>query len=153
MNTNLSYRLLEVFLHGTWIANTNYKDQLQNINWEKAIEKHQNLNSIALLTFHIQYYVTGILYYFENGSLDIKDQYSFDIPTISNQEDWDNLKNVLFDNVNKLAQIVDQFSEKDLEKIFVKEAYGNVQRNIDALIEHAYYHLGQIVLINKLFNQ
>ena len=61
----ISSRLQEVILNGTWIANTNFKAQLQEVNWKKAIEKPQNFNSIAMLTFHIQYYVTGVLQYFE----------------------------------------------------------------------------------------
>ena len=33
---------------------------------------------------------------------------------------------------------------------FVDEKYGTYLRNIDGMIEHAYYHLGQVVLIKKL---
>jgi hypothetical protein len=37
-----------------------------------------------------------------------------------------------------------------LDSVFVYEKYGSYRRNIDAIIEHAYYHLGQIVLIKKM---
>lgn len=33
----LVLRLREVFLNGTWIANTNYKDQLENLDWKIAV--------------------------------------------------------------------------------------------------------------------
>jgi hypothetical protein len=42
--------------------------------------------------------------------------------------------------------------EEKLNQVFVDEKYGTYQRNIDAMIEHAYYHLGQIVLIKKMIN-
>ena len=52
-NSNLANRVREVFLNGKWIANTNFKEQLSMISWEQAIQKVGNLNTIALLTFHI----------------------------------------------------------------------------------------------------
>ena len=39
--------------------------------------------------------------------------------------------------------------EEELNQVFVDEKYGTFHRNINALIEHGYYHLGQIVLIKK----
>jgi hypothetical protein len=30
------------------------------------------------------------------------------------------------------------------------EQYGTWQRNLEAVIEHSYYHLGQIILIRKM---
>lgn len=55
MNTNefLAKRFEEVFINGTWIANTNYKAQLQKLSWEKATEKIAGLNNVAALSFHI----------------------------------------------------------------------------------------------------
>ena len=37
-----------------------------------------------------------------------------------------------------------------LEEIFVDEKYGTYRRNIEGIIEHSYYHLGQISLIKKM---
>lgn len=37
----LANRFRELFLNGTWIANTNYKDQLENLDWEMAISKFE----------------------------------------------------------------------------------------------------------------
>ena len=36
---------------------------------------------------------------------------------------------------------------------FVDQKYGDYQRNIDLMIEHAYYHLGQILILKKLLNK
>lgn len=49
----LANRLREVILNGSWIANTNYKQQLENLDWEQAIEKADTSNSIADLAQHI----------------------------------------------------------------------------------------------------
>ena len=44
-------------------------------------------------------------------------------------------------------------SDDKLTDVFVKEEYGTYHRNINAIIEHSYYHLGQISLIKKLLNE
>jgi hypothetical protein len=33
--------------------------------------------------------------------------------------------------------------------IFVKEEYGTFFRSVDVIVEHTYYHLGQIILLKK----
>lgn len=40
--------------------------------------------------------------------------------------------------------------EEKLKEAFVEEKYGTYQRNLEGMIEHSYYHLGQIVLIKEL---
>ncbi len=60
-NLTIASRLREVLLNGHWIANTNYKEQLLNLNWQQATQKVDNLNTIAALTYHINYYLAGLL--------------------------------------------------------------------------------------------
>jgi len=52
-NQQLAKRFEEVLLTGTFIANTNYKDQLTNLIWEIVTAKIGDLNSIANLAQHI----------------------------------------------------------------------------------------------------
>lgn len=145
----IASRFREVILNGTWIANTNYKDQLTNLDWETATEKFHSFNTISLLSQHIHYYISGILKVLNGGTLDIKDQFSFDFPNIESQQDWDNFLTKFWKDSEEFAHLIERMSDKKLEAVFVDEKYGTYQRNIDAMIEHAYYHLGQIVLIKK----
>lgn len=92
----------------------------------------------------------GILQVFEGGTLDIKDQYSFDAPEITYKTDWDSLKNSFITNSETFAQYIEKLSDSDLESTFVDEIYGTYKRNIEAMIEHSCYHLGQIALIKKI---
>lgn len=153
MNKDLSDRLREVLLNGKWVANTNFKEQITSINWEQANAKVQNLNTIALLTFHVNYYLKGILNVFEGGELEIKDKFSFDMPEIKSEMDWLDLVNDFIHNSERFIDQVEKMDEKDLAQQFVKEEYGSYLRNIEAQIEHSYYHLGQISLIKKLIMQ
>jgi len=151
--SQLADRFKEVILDGKWIANTNYRDQLSKVTWEQANRKIGALNTIAALSFHIQYYITGILHFFETGTFKIRDKFSFDAPPIASQEDWDRLLTDLWTNTERLAEHIGQLSEEKLDEIFIDEQYGSYRRNIEGLIEHAYYHLGQISLIRKVIDE
>jgi len=56
----LATRLGEVILNGTWIANTNWKDQLEQSDWQEATAQSPSTNTIAALAQHIHYYVAGV---------------------------------------------------------------------------------------------
>jgi len=146
----LANRFREVILNGKWIANTNFQDQLKDVDLELAITKISNLNTIAQLSFHINYYISGILDVFEGGNLEIRDKYSFDLPKMESEQEWNDLKTNLTSNAEKFANHVEKMSDERLNKIFVNQKYGDYQRNIEAVIEHSYYHLGQITVLKKL---
>ncbi len=153
MNKELAYRLKEVLLEGKWIANTNFKEQITSVSWEQAIEKIENLNTIALLTFHVNYYLKGLLNVFEGGNLEIKDQFSFDMPEITSEADWLKLVNEFVCNAEQFISHVENMDKNILTQPFVKTEYGSYLRNIEAQIEHSYYHLGQVSLIRKMILQ
>ncbi len=140
----------EVQLSGTWVAATNLKAELSDVTWEQATTKIGSLNTIAALTFHINYYVAGIVQVLEGGSLDIRDRYSFDLPPIESEADWERLRNKTWRDAERFAALVERMPDEKLAEAFAGEKYGNYYRNIHAMIEHSYYHLGQIVLIKKL---
>ncbi len=148
--TQLANRFREVILNGTWIANTNLKDQISDLTVEQVTAKVDTLNTIATLTFHLHYYIAGVLQVLEGGSLDIRDKYSFDHPPYESQADWENLLTQLWHDAEKFADLVEKMPRNRLKKPFFDEKYGDYLRNIDGMIEHSYYHLGQIVLIKKL---
>lgn len=146
----IANRFREVILSGTWIANTNFKHQLTDLSWEIATAKVRSLNTIALLAQHIHYYIKGIKNVFEGGSLDIKDKYSFEFPPIQSQKEWESFLTTFWNNAEAFASLIEQMPDEKLNEVFVDEKYGTYQRNIEAMIEHSYYHLGQIVLIKKI---
>ena len=149
-SNQLAKRFKEVYLDGKWIANTNYKDILSDISVIEANKTVENLNSIALLTNHVNYYLEGLIEVFKGNQLTISDKHSFDFDMISTEEEWKNLKDKLEVNANEFADYVSKMSEEKLNSTFVKEQYGTYRRNIEGVIEHSYYHLGQISLIKKL---
>lgn len=146
----LASRLREIILNGTWVANTNYRNELTALSVSTATTKIGTLNTIADLAQHIHYYTAGVLNVFRGGTLDIKDQYSFDFPPVTTQEQWDGILNTFFADSEELAKCIEQLPGNSLDGVFVDEKYSTYRRNIDGMIEHSYYHLGQIVLLKKL---
>jgi hypothetical protein len=149
-NKSLAARLKEVLLNGHWIANTNYKELLLTINWKQATQKVQNLNSIAALTYHINYYLSGLLLASKNGKLEISDKYSYLMPPIQSENDWNFLVAELIHNSEKFVSYVESMEDQVLDIPFYNENYGTYLRNIEGVIEHCYYHLGQISLLKKI---
>ena len=148
--TYLSNRLEEVLLNGKWVTGTNFKEQIENVQWEEAIRSIGELNSIAQITFHIHYYLQGVLRVFQGGSLDIHDKYSFDMPPIQSEKDWSNLKSRFLEDSKTFINVVKNMKDTEFQSIFVQEKYGTFERSVDVIIEHSNYHLGQIVLLKKL---
>lgn len=149
----LAKRFQDVILNNSWVANNSFKNQLSDLPLEKALYKLGKLHTIASLTQHIHYYIAGILNVLNGGNLEIKDAFSFDFKPINTEEDWQNVLSVFWADAEEFALKVAALPEEKLSDIFVKEEYGTYQFNINTLIEHSYYHLGQIVLIKKLISQ
>jgi len=149
-NKLIANRLREVFLDGKWIANTNFKELIQDVSWEQATQKVGELNTIALLTFHINYYTSGILTVLNGGDLAIHDKFSFDLPEIKQESDWRILVTEFIHTAEIFIAKVEQLDEIKLDEPFVNKKYGSFLRNLEGVIEHSYYHLGQISLLKKM---
>ena len=151
-NQELANRLREVVLNGTWIANTNFKDQLKTVDWKTATQKVDSVNTISELSQHIHYYIQGIKNVFINGKLEIHDKDSFNFPPITSQNQWESFLKQFWKDTEELAQFLEKLTDKQLNATFVNKQYGTYLRNINAMIEHSYYHLGQIVIVKKLIS-
>ena len=150
LSHNLANHFREVHFAGNNWTVTNLKDLLADVTWEQATTKVESLNTIAVLVFHMNYYVDAVIKVLEGGPLDAHDKYSFDLPPIENKEDWDRLVNKAISDAEKMASLVEQLPEEKLPEMFVDEKYGTYYRNLHGIIEHTYYHLGQVSLIKKL---
>jgi hypothetical protein len=148
-----AHRIREVFLDGTFIANTNYHAQLSGIDRSTATATIYGSNSIAMLTYHINYYLNGLLEAFSTGQLTIRDKFSFDLPDSGTEEEWQDLVLSLLQNARCFAHLVESLPEERFAEPFIDPRYGTVARNVEAVIEHSYYHLGQIVLLNKILRR
>ena len=142
----LAQRFQEVILDGTWIANTNFKKELDNTSLGEVSIQVKTYNTVAVLAQHIHYYIAGVKQVFLGGELSISDKFSFDFEPMLSDEAWQNFLALFWKDTEELVNLIKTLTDEQLDAIFIKEAYGSYKRNIEALIEHSYYHLGQIVL-------
>jgi len=150
ISKSLSARLHEVLLNGTWIAGTNWKNELLKTDFSLAVCEFKQFNTISLLCFHLNYYMQGLCSVLQGKPLEISDRFSFDAPKLHSEEDWENRKALFLKNAGLLIEFMEQASDDFLLSDFVQPQYGTWQKNIEGFIEHAWYHLGQVVLLRKM---
>ncbi len=142
----------EVYFGGNWTS-SNLKDNLANVTWQQATTQVYSFNTIATLVYHMNYYVSAVLKVLQGETLNAHDKYSFDHSPILSQQDWEKLLDKTWTDTENFASLIEQLPESKLWENLSGEKYGNYYRNIHGIIEHAHYHLGQIVLIKKILLQ
>lgn len=145
----LAKHFREVHFGGNWTF-VNLKDTLADVTWQQAIAKVHTFNTIAALVYHVHYFVHVAMKVLQGGPLDGHDKFSFDHPPIRSEEDWQQLLEQVWTDAGSFAELVEQMPEERLFEDMADPKYGSWYRNIHGIIEHAHYHIGQIVLIKKL---
>jgi len=146
---HIAQQLHQVYFGGNWTA-ANLSEVLKDVTWLEATHQREGFNSIALLAFHIHYYVAGTLEVLEGRPLTIHDKLSFDMPPLENEEAWQARLSSMWEETRKVCALIEALPEERLREWFEKEKYGTYLRNLLGLTEHAHYHLGQIALLKKL---
>jgi uncharacterized damage-inducible protein DinB len=149
VTAQIAKHLREIYFGGNWTS-VNLKDTLAGVSWQQATTKVYSFNTIAILVYHINYYISAVLKVLEGGSLNASDKYSFNHPPIQSQQDWEKLLEKSWTEAEKFASLIEQLPESRLGENLADEKYGSYYRNLHGIIEHSHYHLGQIVLIKKI---
>lgn len=150
-SAQLSKHFREFHFGGNWTASS-LKEQLMNVTWQQATTSVYKLNTIAALTWHMNYYVAAAIKVLQGDPLDAKDEYSFNLPPVQSQADWEKLLEKTWSDAELFARLIEQLPEPMLWEDFTDKKYGNYYRNIHGIIEHCHYHLGQIVVIKKILS-
>ncbi|MBT8320086.1 MAG: hypothetical protein KJO90_00295, partial [Eudoraea sp.] len=129
------------------------KDVLEDVNWLQATTSVHKLNTIAVLVFHIHYYLIAVKDVLQGKPLNAHDKYSFDAPPVTSESDWRQLLTKFYADVETTTLLIEALPEAQLWEDFVLEKYGNYYRNLHGVIEHSHYHLGQISLIKKILTR
>lgn len=152
ITAQIAKQFREVYFGGNWTS-VNLKDSLTDISWQQATSQVYSFNTIAALVYHINYYVSAVLKVLHGEPLNASDKFSFDLPPVLCDRDWENLMNKTWTDAENFASLVEKLPENTLWEDFSENKYGNYYRNIHGVIEHIHYHLGQIVLIKKMLTQ
>jgi|SRR5690242_19788182 len=130
---------------GINIANT-----LKDVNWQQAQQRTTaSQNTIASLLHHIYYWNGVMMQRIQGVNPSVPDTNGFDVGEFKNEDDWNALKEKAHQSFEQLANAVENFPE---EKLFETSPTGrsSYYKNFQGIVEHAHYHLGQIVILKKL---
>jgi hypothetical protein len=152
LTEQIAKQIREVYFGGNW-TDSNLKEHVAGMTWQQAAGKMYSFNTIASLVYHMNYYVGAVSDVLQGKPLDASDKHSFDCPPIHSPEDWEKLLDKTWTDAEHLARLIEQLPESLLWEVFSDGKYGNYYRNIQGVIEHIHYHLGQIVLIKKILLQ
>ena len=146
---HLAKHLRDVHFGGNWTS-VNLRDTLSDVTWQQATTKVDSFNTLATLLFHVNYFVDVVLRVLRGGALDGNDKYSFAHPPIDSPDDWQRMLDKAWADAEAFAALIEELPESTLWDDFVDGKYGTYYRNIQGIIEHAHYHLGQMVVIKRL---
>jgi hypothetical protein len=150
--SQIAKQIRDVHFGGNW-TDVNLKETLSGLSWQQAVTRLYSFNTIAALVYHMNYYVCAVSKVLQGEPLRASDKFSFSHPPVLNQEDWENLLEKTWKDAENFAVLTENLEEPILWENFSENKYGNHYRNIQGVIEHTHYHLGQIVLIKKLLLQ
>lgn len=146
---HLSKNLRALYFGKNWTG-VDYKSVLENLTWEEASKTVQDCNSILTLVHHTMYYMKVQMPVLDGEALVASDEDSFKHGALESEADWVALKKDMFSLVQSYAAKIENLPSHLLDKAFTDEKYGSYYRNIQGVIEHSHYHLGQIVIFAKL---
>lgn len=152
ISRELAKHIYEVFFGDNWTA-SNLKAHLEDVNIKVATKKIEGYNTILALTYHIYYYLKVTQEVLDGQPLNAHDKYSYTHPQITSEKAWQAFLKKVFQEANQFSLSVASLKDEQLWLFIDEEKYGTYYRNIQGIIEHAHYHLGQIVILKKMLNK
>ncbi len=148
--TNLvAQHLIEVHEGGNWtevaIATT-----LQDVSLQEAtMLTKASPNTIASLLHHLTFWNRLMVQRAQGITVQVNDANGYDHPPLYTEADWEMLKNDNRQSAQELAVAITQFEEAKLLEPVVPN-HSTAYKNFQGAVEHAHYHLGQLVILKKL---
>jgi hypothetical protein len=72
------------------------------------------------------------------------------VPPIQSEDEWNKLLSKTWSEAETFAGLVEKLPDEKLSVDLADKKYGSYYRNLHGIVEHAHYHLGQILLIKKI---
>jgi uncharacterized damage-inducible protein DinB len=148
----LAQHIIDVYEGNNW-TDVSIEETIKNTDWKKAQQQTEaSPNTIASLLHHLCYWNGIIMQRISGETPVIPEENGFDAPYLSNEEEWNALKEKTHQSFLQLAEKVKNFPEEKLMNNYSPEIKSTIYRNIQGAVEHAHYHLGQIVILKNLLS-
>jgi uncharacterized damage-inducible protein DinB len=147
--TQISTHLLDVVEGENW-TDVNITDTLKDITVQEATLKTKaSPNTIASLVNHLIYWNRVMIQRINGIMVNIPDINGFDVPDLTSEQDWTNLKNELVASAHELSDAIKKVNESRLPEPILPD-HSLTYKSLHGIVEHLHYHLGQIVILKKL---
>ena len=139
----IASRVHALFFGPNW-TETSLSELIQNHTFDEFSNAKVGTNSAAAVLFHIHYYQRAQLSVLQGGPLNAKDSESFYHPSWKRESDWFQFGSEIIDTGTELEAAIAQLPESIWSEPFVKAEYGSYETNLAGMLEHSYYHFGQL---------
>lgn len=139
----------KAFYGDNW-SEIDFKEVLDGVSFTEALSiTPASPNSIAAIIYHVTFYSKTILQRLQGNNPKINDANGFDMPEIKTESGWQTLKQLCFEAANDLTTAIKNIPDDKWEEPIFKY-HDTFYKTIAGVTEHAYYHLGQIVILKKV---
>lgn len=139
----------DVYNGENW-TDVNIANTLSDVTWQQAQQQTAaSKNTIASLLHHLYYWNGVMMERAKGNNPSVPGSNGFDAGELKNEDDWNDLKEKAHQSFVQLADAVKNFPA---EKLFETSPTGrsSYYKNFQGMVEHAHYHLGQMVILKKL---
>lgn len=146
---HIAQHLLDVHEGGNW-TEVDITSTLKDVTFQEALTvTPASVNTIASILYHITYYNVVVRKRLDGIGTEIPESNGFDMPPVTSDEDWQQLKHYNITSAHELADKMRQVDEAKLHQPII-EGQSTFYKNMQGCVEHVHYHLGQIVLLKNL---
>ena len=150
ITNELARHIREIHFGNNW-SDVDMKMVLKDVTWQQAVATPiPTANSIAVLVFHMNFYLNYVHKHVKGEKYIFEHEDSFKVPAIQSEYDWHALLQKTWDDAKAFAQSVEKLPAGDDFFQVTPPNHNSLYKNIQGIVEHNHYHLGQIVLLKKL---
>ena len=134
---------------GGSFSERNLRDELAGMSLPAARRTTAGGNSVVALVYHLHFYVRGVASVLAGGPLDTRDEASWETPDFQTEAAWRAFVTRTLEEGEAFAKTLEALPEEELWKPFYSSANAPTLTNALGILEHVYYHLGQVVLLGR----
>ncbi|MEP6684199.1 MAG: DinB family protein [Parafilimonas sp.] len=145
----IAQHIQEVYEGNNW-TDVSIISTIKSITWQQAQQKTAaSPNTIASLMHHLYYWNGVIMQRLKGSNPSIPEINGYNVSEFKNENDWQKLKERTHESFIQLASLIKHFPEEKLEETYA-EGKSSYYKNFQGIVEHAHYHLGQIVILKNI---
>ena len=149
LSSLLANNLIKAYTGSNW-THVSILETIKSLNYSQAQQlTNASPNTIASILNHLKYW-NGIISARLDGQYStVPDSNGFDVAILESEEDWQRL---IAETQTSFEHLAAEISNITTDKWDNRPAphSGTMREQVFGIVEHAYYHLGQIVIISHL---